>query len=393
MMAFVLRCSCSRCRARRVPPPAGHSADWDAGWTARDVYEPSPPATGPSTAPTTNPVPTSAKVVEVAALLSGAKDGETIALPLADAYSVTGTPRVLGKSITVDFGGKTVYLTPAAGASTAIAVGPIYGPSSSGAAFTIRNANFLGVARAGTVATNAIVAIRAYSPGLTLTACSVDNVNCFLELDRQTVPGKGTDAGGADDATVTSCSGGLSIGGDFIFNTCDNSHITCKVLRSLGQHNVRQDVNADGHLPTGNVYDHCELTNTNGKETLAIRMGDAIVQYCLFHGWARAGQNKAKGVGSNAKVAWLNCHWDTQIKGGCQLDCVEGVEFQVIGCQFDAFASDDIAISAGTDTNDLTLTNNVRHVAPAGLTLKYPLCVPVGKPAATVHETGTVVKP
>ncbi len=128
-----------------------------------------------------------------------------------------------------------------------------------------------------------INAIRCYGNSPNIHDCSGSNVDDLIFFD-QCVGGK-----------VTNVTTDLTIRGDAIW-IGGATGITLSKLTIVGsqnEHGIRVDANRYGQNTAANILiDSCDVGNSDGKESIAVRMaiGLVTIQYCTLRAWSRAGQ-------------------------------------------------------------------------------------------------------
>lgn len=299
-------------------------------------------------------------------VLASAKPGQTIRVQADATYPLTGSPTpAAGVALIGD--NTSIAITPAAGASTGIAV---------------KNPDcvFRGLNFSAPVGHNTVTALHLWATGTRIADCNFDgSLNVGIQ----------TDVGG-DDATVTDCNFGITQA-QGIYATADHlTVINCTFAGSVGEHCFRADLNGStGHRPQNLTFVDCSFTNHNatGKECFTVREGvDVVAVHCIFDGWVRFGQGNADTLVHCDQVLLRDCVWKTLRPGGALCQFEHNCTAIVDHCTLPASATDAaFSVNAGSV---VTASANTMLV-PIGLTPK-PLAVPFA--GGTFNEMGTIRK-
>lgn len=353
-----------------IAPPAGHDADWNSGWEARDAVD-NPPATQPTPAPIVRTILPNENLV---AIINAATSGENFKLVAGQTYTVLPAQVSTKVPWNLDATGATVNWTVPPTVATACV-----------------RAGYPGVHVAGgTWKTNAIF---------------VEVLAANFQLTDATIVDGATKAVDIEKFGASSGAGAIISGNTFGKTnsvTLYDSESDIQVLKntfagSVGEVPIRIDCDGKGVSPTGfsikgNTIHTVGGANLKGAE---IRQGSGEVSGNTFHDYLRVGQGTATAANQFCTVAISGNNWPALPPTSIQqhLMLMAGVTATVTNNDFMVDATMETAsISAPTA---VTFSGNRRHISAAGVVPRPQLWNPANNRAGgvPVDGGGNVVMP
>ena len=310
-----------------------------------------------------------------------AKDNDTIDLTANALYTVTAPLVIKANNLKINGNGATIMRTGTG--STTFSV--------TGHTLNVNNLTFdSDHPLAKSNKKTGYNAIRAYAPGILVNHCIGKNIDDLVFLEAT-----------ATGSQVTSCVGTNEVRGDLIYiaGTKDVIISYLTATESQNEHIIRVEMSeAVGNIPPANsagniTITYCNLNNSDGKETIAIRNcgGPISVTGCSLGAWVRAGQVAPAGypvsTNSVSNFTIAGCHFTN--KAFLQLDqgLINTVVHQNI---FDIYSAYEAIRICGPNVN-VKLQNNIRKI----LQTPHSNCLYVAAGLSktdSVVETGTLVQ-
>lgn len=353
-------------------PPPNSSPDFIAGWNARAVADGTAPPAPPPPANVVN-VPVGSDLTPI---LNAAKVGFTYNLAAGE-YTVSALATVITDHLKLIGAGS--------GKTTARIIGKHTGIELRGASPEISGIHFdsafpLATAGPAKVGFNALHII---CVGPNIHDCTCSNVDDFALIEPPSI-----------NVAITNCSGDATIRGDFIFSSHDDglnlTNVT--VVSSKQEHGIRFSPTTTNQGTANVVISGCTLSNTDGKESLAIRgaKGPIAIKNCTFGAWVRLGQVAPSGTTPPAfsvgPTTITGCHFTNQ----SYLALCQGTTTDVSGNAFDGYAHV-VGVAVQGPKAIAKIENNVRTAMP-GQAYTSAFVQQFTTTAGDVIETGTVEK-
>lgn len=253
---FLIALLCLVGAAQGQTPPPGHSADWNAGYTAGwnaaiASTQPSPPE---PTAP-----------IDLAPIIAAAKDGQTITL-VKGAYFLK-TLCIVDKQLTILGNGSTLAC-PATGGTW----------HNSKPHLTID----------GFIVEKCALFIDDWADSLVVSNCTLGKGQPSGSIGQFFKSGPG-----GTNATLLSCYCGIT---NTVSVYCDRNGLNilkCELLGSTAEYTVRCSDAGDGKTPTGLLIQDSKIVDHNGagKDCIGLRSRkDCKISNCQISGFIRCGQ-------------------------------------------------------------------------------------------------------
>lgn len=327
------------------------------------------PAFAASPVPT--PMPTARTMIQVplnadlSVVLNAAKPNTLYQLAPKASYTAKTQVTIQAANVSVDLNGSAVTLNPAVGGSTSVKIMASH--------FEIYNGVIL----------KAMTAFRSYSDHTSIHDIMVHDsaVNQFYLGDI-----------GSVNATLQNVTVGTTNTVSVYWMSNNMSIIDSTFKGSIGEDTIRQDVSGPNvPVPMGAVLTNVTVSNDVNqfnKESIAFRMGSGVVQNSTIHGYLRAGQNGAKGVGANVPSLIVKNTKFTLLHSP-QIGIYQGVIASIQNC---TFTTDAVESSVAIDGNStVVLSNNIRALTSPTVVPKPKFYSVTTTPNLKVTETGTII--